>query len=131
MLWKSSGSSLPHTMTFAENIALRILTGNALEVRSLVQDWMRHGPALRDLPAPTIADAKVWAVAAGVVELLALRAHQAPPSWAAEVAALPEPLYLVAAAHRSTKLRERVERESPEPLRKRNVFAPPGYLELV
>lgn len=118
-------------MTFAEDIALCILTGNALEVRSLVQDWMRRGPALRDLPAPNTADAKVWAVAAGVVELLAVRAHQAPPSWASEVAALPEPLYLVTAAHRSAKLRERVERESPEPLRKRNVFAPPGYLELV
>jgi hypothetical protein len=124
-----SPSSL--AMTFADDIAHHILKGNALEVRSLVQDWRRDGAPLSDVAAPTVSDPEVWAVAAGVVELLALRANQAPPSWTSRAAPLPEPLYLVSAAHRSTKLRERIERESPEPLRRRNLFAPPGYLELV
>ncbi|HET7502649.1 MAG TPA: hypothetical protein VFK02_16625 [Kofleriaceae bacterium] len=41
------------------------------------------------------------------------------------------PVYLVEAAVRSPKMRARVEQESPEPLRKRNLFAPAGYLAFV
>jgi hypothetical protein len=41
------------------------------------------------------------------------------------------PIYLVEAATKSPKMRARVEQESPEPLRKRNVFAPSRYLEIV
>jgi hypothetical protein len=41
------------------------------------------------------------------------------------------PVYLIEAASRSPRMRARVEQESPEPLRKRNLFAPPGYLAIV
>lgn len=118
-------------MTRSEEIAILILNNEALEVRSRVQDWLRSAPRFRDEPAPSSADPQVRAVAAAVVELLAERAHQAPPTWTSTVGPLGMPLYLVAAAHKSEKLRARVERESPEPLRRRRVYAPPGYLELV
>ena len=48
-----------------------------------------------------------------------------------QIGRLPTPVYLVEAAAKSPKMRARIEQQSPEPLRKRNVFAPPGYLEIV
>lgn len=118
-------------MTRSEEIAILILNNEALEVRSRVQDWLRSAPTFGNEPAPKSTDPRIRAVAAGVVELLAERAHQPPPTWTRTVGALGMSLYLVAAAHQSEKLRARVERESPEPLRRRRVYAPPGYLELV
>jgi hypothetical protein len=80
-------------------------------------------------PPPDTADVRVRAVAAAIVELLAERAEQPPPAWTAAEGQLASPLFLVEAAQHSPKLRARVERESPAPLRKRNVFAPAQYLE--
>ena len=116
-------------MTRAENIAIKILANEPVEVRSLVQDWLRAAPSFVDEPAPTSPDASVRAVAAGIVELLAMRHGQPAPAWVATIGSLPVPLYLVHAARESAKMRARVERESPEPLRKRNMFAPRHYLE--
>ena len=118
-------------MTRAEQIAICILAGQALAVRSLVQDWLRSGSGLGLEPPPSSRDPKVRAVAAAIVELLAARLNERAPPWTATVGALPEPLYLVQAASRSQSLRARVERESPEPLRRRNMFAPQSYLEVV
>jgi hypothetical protein len=118
-------------MSRAENIAIQILANEPLQVRSLVQDWLRSAPVFAHEPAPTSRDARVRTVAAALVELLAERAGQAAPAWTATVAKLATPVFLVEAAQHSPKLRARIERESPEALRKRNVFAPPGYLELI
>lgn len=117
-------------MTTAENIATAILANDALSVRSLVQDWLRSAPVFAIESTPISTDARVRVVAAAVVELLAERAGQPAPTWAAAESHLPVPLFLVEAASRSPKLRARVERESPEALRKHNVFAPAGYLDL-
>jgi hypothetical protein len=69
------------------------------------------------------------AIAAALVELLALRLNQAPPVWTASVGALPEPIYLVKAAARMQRLRALCETQSPGPLRKRGLYAPPNFLE--
>lgn len=116
-------------MTTAENIATAILAYDALSVRSLVQDWLRSGPVFANEPAPIATDARVRVLAAAVVELLAERAGQPAPTWAAAEGGLASPLFLVEAAQHSAKLRARIEHESPAPLRKRNVFAPATYLE--
>jgi hypothetical protein len=118
-------------MSRAEDIAIQILAHEPLQVRSLVQDWIRSAPVFAHEPAPTSGDARVRAIAASVIELLAERARQPAPAWTATVGGLAAPVFLVDAALHSPKMRARVERESPEPLRKRNVFAPPGYLELI
>lgn len=118
-------------VTKSEKIAAKILANEPLTVRSLAQEWLRAGPRFADEPAPSTNDPIVRTVAAAVVELLALRANQQAPEWTVFVDGLAEPVYLVDAAKRSAKMRARVERESPEPLRKRNVFAPPGYLEML
>lgn len=114
-----------------EKIALGILEGDALEVRSLLQQWLAASPRLCAEPEPSSCDPKVRAVAAGVLELLCERLEQRPPSWVAAVEPLRNPVYLVKAALKSDRMRTRVENESPPPLRKRNLFAPPGYLELI
>jgi len=114
-------------MTRAEQIAICILTGQALEVRLLVQDWLRSGAELSLEPPPASRDPKVRAIAAAIIELLAARSNERAPAWTATVG----PLYLVQAASRSQILRTRVERESPEPLRRRNMFAPQSYLEMI
>jgi hypothetical protein len=114
-----------------EKIARSILAGDALEVRSLVQDWRRAGVSPVSEQAPTSSDPKLRAVAAAVLELLAERTGQGVPTWVHAVGPVDQPLYLVKAASRSLRMRQRVERESPRALRKRNVFAPPGYLELL
>ena len=118
-------------MTSLEQIAAQILAKNALEVRSLVQEYLRRGAPLRLESAPSSSDPQICAVSAGIAELIAVRTAQQAPAWASQVGKLTTPLYLVEAAARSPKMRARVERESPEPLRKRNVFAPPGYLEML
>ncbi len=116
-------------MSRVENIAIRILANEPLVARSLVQDFLRSSPRFAHEDAPRSLDPLVRAVAAGLVELLAERVGQPAPAWAASVGTLTTPVYLVRAASSSAKLRARMERESPEPLRKRNLFAPAGYLE--
>lgn len=116
--------------TTAETIANAILSNEPLTARSLVQDWLRSAPVFANEPPPATSDVRTRAVAAGIVELLADRAGQSAPSWTAAEGRLASPLFLVDAAEHSPTLRARIERESPAPLRKRNVFAPASYLEL-
>lgn len=118
-------------MTSLEQIAAQILAKNPLEVRSLVQDYVRRGAPLWSERAPDSDDPKIRVVAAAIAELIASHTTQQAPAWVDQIGRLPTPVYLVEAAAQSPKMRARVERESPEPLRKRNVFAPPGYLEIV
>jgi hypothetical protein len=118
-------------MTPLERIATQILAKNPFEVRSLVQDYLRRGAPLGSERAPDSEDPKIRAVTAAIAELIATRTAQQAPAWANQIGRLPMPIYLVEAATKSPKMRARVEQESPEPLRKRNVFAPSSYLEIV
>ena len=115
-------------MVNLEQIATAVLNGNALDARSLVQDWMNALPHLRDVRQPTSPDAKVLAVAASLMELFAERTGQPVPPWTDKIAPLAEPLFLVGAARNMPRLRALCENESPAPLRKRRIFAPPNYL---
>jgi len=127
MLLENFGNS----MTPLEKIAARILAKNPFEVRSLVQDYLRRGAPVGSERAPDSNDPKIRAVTAAIAELIATRTAQQAPTWVDQIGRLPTPVYLVEAVAKSPKMRARVEQESPEPLRKRNVFAPPGYLEMV
>lgn len=127
MLLENSGNS----MTPLERIAAQILAKNPFEVRSLVQDYLRRGAPVWSERAPDSDDPKLRAVTAAIAELIATRTAQQAPAWVNQIGRLPTPVYLVEAAAKSPKMRARVEQESPEPLRKRNVFAPLSYLEIV
>jgi hypothetical protein len=105
-----------------------LLAGEALAARQWVADAGRCGLVWKDLPRPDALDAAGMAVAAGVVETLAQRARQAPPAWTGDVGAAPTVVCLVRAAESMPRLRRLCETEGPEPLRRRRVLAPPGFL---
>lgn len=111
-----------------DDVATAALNRDALQLRSLVQDFVRSGEKLANVPPPTTRDSRLLAVAAAVVELLAERTGQSAPDWTASIGAVPEPMFLVAAAERLPSLRQLCQDESPEPLKRRKLFAPPNYL---
>jgi hypothetical protein len=77
---------------------------------------------------PEGLDVVELAVAAGIVELMAGRASQDPPTWTKDIGAAPEPVLLVRAAAVLPRLRRMCEEEGPEPLRRRRILAPPEFL---
>jgi hypothetical protein len=111
-----------------ERIAEAVLHRDALGARSLVQEWMLEPAATRDVARPVTGDPAILALAASLMELFAERLGQPAPAWTRRVPALEHPFFPVAAALRMRHLRELCERKTPEPLRKRRIFAPPNYL---
>jgi hypothetical protein len=110
---------------------VRALLGfDALVARQWLADAQRSGFVWSEIPVPMGLDATELATAAGVAELLAARAGQPPPSWAASVPPAPERLFLVRAAASMPRLRSLCEREGPEPLRRRGLLAPPEFLSI-
>ena len=114
-----------------EAIAHAALSGDALLARSLTQDLLRSKPKWADIACPAVTDAPTLALAAALLELFAARQAEQAPEWTRIVGALPEPVYLLTAARTMKRLRELCSQQSPEPLRRRNLFAPPNYLEMV
>jgi len=115
-------------MVKLEQIAETALAGEALRLRSLVQDWLVQNPRINNSKPPESNDPDIWAAAAGLVELLALRAGQSPPAWTAKVGAMRKPVYLVKSAGTMPRLRRECEIESPLPLRRRGLYAPAQFL---
>jgi len=105
-----------------------LLTNDMLTAREWVAEAERMRFRWASIPRPAGMDAIAMAVAAGVVEMLASRSSQEPPSWTAAVPAASESVFLVRAALRMPRLREMCEREGPEPLRRRRILAPPDFL---
>ena len=116
-------------MVQIEQLAKAAMAGDALKLRSLTQDLLRQNARLVDSARPLSTDPVVSVVAAGLIELLAERRHEPAPAWASLIGATHPPLYLVKSAQRMPRLRRLCETESPEPLRRRNLFAPPTFLE--
>ena len=105
-----------------------LLAYDALTARQWLVDAERAGFIWSKVPPPSGLDPTARALAAGVTELLASRAGQAPPSWTAAVPPAPERIFLVRAAETLPRLRALCEREGPEPLRRRGLLAPPEFL---
>lgn len=113
-----------------KQIAAMLLARDDFHLRLSVQAWLRAQPHFAATPPPETDDRRILAAAAAVVELLAQRAHQEPPAWTAAVGALPEPFFAVAWAERPGFTRDLCLSESPEPFKRRNIFAPPNFLEM-
>jgi hypothetical protein len=107
-----------------------LLRHDALTARQWVADAQRENLIWRNVILPESMNAEAAAVAAGVVEMLASRAEQAPPSWTTGVGPAPRPVFLVKAAKEMANLRRLCETESPLPLRSRQIFAPPEFLKI-
>jgi hypothetical protein len=107
-----------------------LLLFEALTARQWLADAARAGFIWSEVPSPDGLDATERAVAAGVAELLAERAGQPPPPWAAAIPPAPKSQFLVRSAATMPRLRAMCEREGPEPLRRRGLLAPPDFLTI-
>jgi hypothetical protein len=107
-----------------------LLSFETLAARQWVADAQRSGVVWAEVPPPVGLDATGRAVAAGMAELLASRAGEPAPAWAASVPPAPERLFLIRAAASMPRLRAVCEREGPEPLRRRGLLAPPEFLTI-
>jgi hypothetical protein len=112
-----------------EQLAWAALERDHLKLRSLVQDFMRARITWSNLPRPTSNDPRLLAMSAALAELLAQRNNQPPPAWTKEIGALNEPFFLLESAATMKRLRLLCETQSPEPMRKRLLYAPPHFLE--
>lgn len=110
------------------DLVLALQAHDSLTARQWVADAARAQIAWAELEAPQGLDAIGMAIAAGVVELLAGRARQAPPTWTSRVPPLGQPFFLVRSAMSMPRLRRTCELEGPEPLRRRGLLAPPDFL---
>ncbi|MCG3196982.1 MAG: hypothetical protein GHCLOJNM_01463 [bacterium] len=116
-------------MVDLNELAAAVLAHDCLKVRGLAQDLTRETADFSTLEPPTSADMRIRAVAASLIELFAQRAKQPPPTWSVETPGLGESIFLVESAGKMQRLRKLCEAESPEPLKKRGLLAPPNYLE--
>ena len=96
-----------------------LLSFDALAARQWLADAQRSGFVWAEVPAPVGLDTTELATAAGVAELLAARAGQPPPGWAASVPAgaakaLPRPCRVEHAAP-AVPLRARRPRAAETP----------------
>lgn len=115
-------------MGVIEAFAEAALCRDGLLLRSLAQEVVHQYPRLSSIPRPQTHDLHVLTMAAALVELLALRLEQPAPEWTREIGAMSEPFFLLEAVQRMPRLRSVCETESPEPLRRRQCYAPPDFL---
>lgn len=111
-----------------EDLVSALLCYDVLAARQWVSDAAREEIAWPSIPQPKDLDPVALAVAAGVAELLASRAEQAPPGWTAAIPGVPTPVFLVRAAAWMPRLRRACEVDGPAPLRMRGLLAPPEFL---
>jgi hypothetical protein len=116
-------------MELIEQLAEAAISQDHLRLRSLVQDLISSQMQINKLRAPQSNYARIRAASASIAELIAMRQNQLPPPWTKEIGALKEPLYLLKSAYQMKRLRELCETQSPEPMRKRKLYAPPHFLE--
>lgn len=116
-------------MALIDDIAQAARDADAVRLRSLTQDYLTSGTAIADMAMPSSTDITLRAIAASLAELFAERRHEPPPPWAQAIGPAPAPVYLVRAARSLWRLRALCEKASPSPLRRRNLFAPPTFLE--
>jgi hypothetical protein len=112
------------------DLARAALELRILDLREWVNESNRRPEPLAALPAPVTDDATLRTVAAALVELLAHRRHEPPPSWTAGAPPLPSPRWLTPFAARHPELARRCMEEGPEPLRRRGLWAMPDYLSV-
>ena len=116
-------------MNVTDELALAAAERRSLELRELVLNLLHAFPDLERVPAPSTEDPRARAIAASLLELLAERRNQKPPEWT-QLEGQTERFFLVAAAETMPRLRALCEREAPPMLKKRNLFAPPNFLEV-
>jgi hypothetical protein len=107
-----------------------ILSGDLLAARQWVADAHRTRVQWERFERPSGLDDREMTVAAGIAELLAARAGAPPPPWTISVGGQQEPLFLDPGLEKLPRTLARTKSDAPEPLRKRNLFASPDFLDV-
>ena len=94
-----------------------------------LERWMRTH-SISEVNQPR-TNRRILVVCAALAELFAERAGQEPPSWTAQVGGFDEPFYFFPLARENAGFRAELERQTPEPLRCRNLYATKNYLKHV
>ena len=119
------------TKTQILDIAQAILENRVLDARQLTQDLWADTPDFSLIELPT-ADSNITLVlCAALVELFAMRREDKSPKWVSNVGGLTKPMFLVPEFEKIPYQRQRCLDTAPEPLKKRNLFAPDNYLSFV
>jgi len=107
-----------------------ILTGDLLAARQWVADAHRSRLRWAGVGRPAGLDEREMTVAAAIVELLAERAGVVAPSWTLSIGAQREPLFLDPGIQEMPRTLAHAMTDGPEPLRRRNLFASPDFLDV-
>jgi hypothetical protein len=107
-----------------------ILSGDLLAARQWVADAHRARVRWDRFERPSGLDDRELTVAAGIAELLAARDGALPPAWTIAVGGRDEPLFLDPGLEQMPRTLARAKTDAPEPLRKRNLFASPDFLDV-
>jgi hypothetical protein len=114
-----------------DELVRAILDGDLLRARQWVSDAYRSSLSWERLELPEGLSEREVAVTAGIAELLASRVGAKPPIWTATLGGLHEPLVLDPGLEKMPRSFARARRDGPEPLRKRNLVAPPDFLAVI
>lgn len=107
-----------------------ILAGDLITARQLVADGHRTPIRWDQLEQPLGLSERELVVAAGVTELLALRAGGTPPSWTQAVGPAREMVVLDPGLEQMPRSFARAKTSGPEALRSRNLVALPDFLDV-
>lgn len=105
-----------------------LLDYDPLTARQWVADAKRSDLDWTNIEQPAGLAEDELSLAAGLVEMLSLRAGKTCPGWAGEIGPSPQIIFLVQAAESMPRLRRLCEEEGPLPLRRRGFLAPPDFL---
>jgi hypothetical protein len=116
--------------TTINELARVVLDDQGAIVGQYTMNIWDENPSFADVPKPQNVSYEELVVSAALLELFASRRNQPPPAWTAEVGGLDAPRFLMAKyAKKYPYLGEQWRRESPAPLKKRNLFASAEFLE--
>lgn len=107
-----------------------LLAGDLLTARQFVADAQRMHVQWDRVEQPLDLAEREMSVAAGVIELLASRSGVVPPPWTKTVGALRELLVIDPGLEEMPRSFARARTSGPEPLRRRNIVALPGFLDV-
>lgn len=115
-------------ITVLKKVAQYSLYSDDIKLDLLVEDFLRSNPVLVEVQKPDTNDQRTLAVAASLIEIFAMRTNQNPPGWTNEIGVIDHPFFIQSDAITSKWFRDLCLEESPEPLRKRNIFATANFL---
>ena len=107
-----------------------VLSGDLIAARQLVADAQRSHRSWTRVERPTGLSDRELTVAAGITELLALRAGEKPPSWTEAVGPALEMIVLDPDLERMPRSFARAKSSGPDVLRRRNLIALPDFLSV-